>query len=326
MPVVRCSAVCTCVSCHRMWRLTLCFPLAAVLFSLLAYWQPQLLTGLKPAILPLLGIIMFGMGMTLTPASFASVFKRPGVIGTGLLLQYGLMPFIAWGLGYYLELPLAIVAGLVLVGSCPGGTASNVICYLARGDVALSITLTGCSTLLAVVMTPLLTWLYIGQRVPVPVSGMLLDILLIIILPVAAGLLMRRWLGAFTQSLERAFAPLSMLAIVIIIGIIVALNRDSLTEVASIVVLAVVLHNALGLIAGYGLARLSGYSAAVARTLAIEVGMQNSGLGVALAIKYFSPLSALPGALFSIWHNLSGALLAACWSRYSDGNHTHQPE
>lgn len=291
------------------------FPLGAILFSVLAYWQPHLLTGFKPAIMPLLGVVMFGMGMTLTPDNFLDAVKRPGVIGTGLVLQYGLMPLIAWGLGYALELPLAVVAGLVLVGACPGGTASNIICYLARGDVALSITLTSISTLLAIVMTPLLTWLYIGQRVPVPVTGMLLDILLIIVLPVLAGLLVRRWLQAYARYLEQWFAPLSMLAVILIIGIIVALNHDELSQTAMAVALAVILHNSLGLVAGYTLARLAGYSPVIARTLAIEVGMQNSGLGVALALKYFTPLSALPGALFSIWHNLSGALLAACWSR-----------
>lgn len=298
-----------------MWRAVFLFPVGAVLASALAYWQPQLLMGLEAAILPLLGVVMFGMGMTLTPASFAEVLQQPRIIGMGLLLQYGLMPLIAWLLGIMLDLPLAMVAGLVLVGACPGGTASNIICYLARGHVALSITLTACSTLLATLMTPLLTWVYIGQRVPVPVLDMLADILLIIVIPVLLGLLLRQRLGSRIRRLEAGFAPLSMLAVILIISIIVALNRDSLAHVAGLVAAAVVLHNGLGLAAGYGLARLAGYGPALARTLAIEVGMQNSGLGVALALKYFVPLSALPGALFSIWHNLSGALLAAWWSR-----------
>ena len=297
-----------------MWQPILYFPLAAILFSGFAYWQPHLLTGLRPAIMPLLGVVMFGMGMTLMPRNFLDVFQRPGVIATGLILQYALMPFIAWGLGYVLDLPLAVIAGLVLVGACPGGTASNIICYLARGDVALSITLTSMSTLLAVVLTPLLTWLYIGQLVPVPVIGMLLDILLIIILPVIAGLLFSYWLSGCSRYLEQWFAPLSMLAVILIIGIIVALNHDQIGRMGVTIAVAIMLHNILGLASGYTLARLRGYSPVIARTLAIEVGMQNSGLGVALALKYFTPLSALPGALFSIWHNLSGALLAACWS------------
>lgn len=292
-----------------------CFPLAAVLFSALAYWLPAWLVPLQPAILPLLAVVMFGMGLTLTPAHFIAVWRRPRLIGLGMLLQYGLMPLIAWGIGLLLDLPLAIIAGLVLVGSCPGGTASNVICYLARGDVALSITLTSVSTLLAVALTPLLTWLYIGQRVPVPVMGMLLDILTIIILPVLAGLLVRRWLPFGSRRIEAVFVPLSMVAVILIVGIIVALSRDQLAQMAWFIALAVLLHNSLGLAAGYALARLGGHAPAIARTLAIEVGMQNSGLGVALALKYFGPASALPGALFSIWHNISGALLAGWWSR-----------
>lgn len=297
-----------------MWNSVILFPLAALLFSALAYWQPAWLTPLQPAIVPLLGIVMFGMGMTLTPAHFTAVWKRPRIIGFGLLLQYGLMPLIAYVLGYLLDLPLVFVAGIVLVGTSPGGTASNVICYLARGDVALSIILTTVSTLLAIVMTPLLTWFYIGQRIPVPVVGMLIDILLIIILPVVAGLLARRWLGAWSQRVEALFVPLSMLAIILIIGIIVALSHEQLADVALVVVFAVALHNGLGLTAGYALARVAGYTPVIARTLAIEVGMQNSGLAVALALKYFGPASALPGALFSIWHNISGAFLAGWWS------------
>lgn len=302
------------------------FPLAALIFSGFAYWQPQWLIPLKATILPLLGVVMFGMGMTLTAKSFADVLKRPRIVMTGLLLQYGLMPLIAWLLAIMLDLPLALMAGLVLVGACPGGTASNIICYLARGHVALSITLTTCSTLLAVVMTPLLTWIYIGQRVPVPVISMLLDILFIIIVPVLLGLCLRHWLGSRVRQFEPWFAPLSMLAVVMIIGIIVALNRETLGQLAGLIAVAVILHNALGLAAGYGLARTLGYDPALARTLAIEVGMQNSGLGVALAMKYFTPLSALPGALFSIWHNLSGALLAAWWSGRQKGQMVYQPE
>ncbi len=312
------SKRCTCDGgCYDagMWNTIILFPLAALLFSALAYWQPAWLMPLQPAIVPLLGIVMFGMGMTLTPAHFTAIWKGPRVIGFGLLLQYGLMPFIAWGLGWLLDLPLAFVAGVILVGTCPGGTASNVICYLARGDVALSITLTTLSTLLAIVMTPLLTWFYIGQRIPVPVAGMLIDILLIIILPVTAGLLVRHWLGVRRSYLEVLFVPLSMLAIILIIGIIVALSHEQLADLALVMTLAVVLHNSLGLVAGYTLARVAGYKPAIARTLAIEVGMQNSGLAVALALKYFGPVSALPGALFSIWHNVSGAFLAGWWSR-----------
>lgn len=290
-------------------------PVGALLISVVACLAPELLIHLKPAIPPLLGLVMLGMGMTLRPHSFLAIFKRPAVIAVGLLMQYGLMPLTAWLLSMLLELPLAIGIGLVLVGTCPGGTASNVICYLARADVALSITLTTVSTLCAVVLTPLLAWAYIGQQVPVPIVAMIVDVLLIIVLPVVAGLVLRHWLGHGLQRVERVFPYVSMLAIVLIIGIIVALNQAQLENLATATAIAVIIHNALGLAGGYSLARLLGYDAKAAQTLAIEVGMQNSGLGVALALKYFSALSALPGALFSVWHNVTGALLAAWWGR-----------
>ena len=293
------------------------FPLAAVLGVLFALAWPQWLVGLKPAIVPLLGVVMLGMGVSLTLGHFARVLRRPGPILLGLALQYGIMPLAGWLIGLALGVPPALLVGLVLLGACPGGTASNVICYLARGDVALSITLTTLSTLAAVLLTPALTWLYVGQRVPVPVLDMLISIAEIILLPVALGLLLNRWLGARLDPVRRLFPLVSMGAIVLIIAIIVALNRDDLASLGLATALAVILHNGFGLLGGYWLARLLTRDQRVARTLAIEVGMQNSGLAVALAVKYFSPAAALPGALFSIWHNLSGSLLAAWWSRRS---------
>jgi BASS family bile acid:Na+ symporter len=212
-------------------------------------------------------------------------------------------------------LPAALMAGMVLVGASPGGTASNVICYLARGDVALSVILTSVSTLLAPLLTPALTWLYAGERVPVPAWDMVLSTAQVVLGPVALGLLARRLLGARGEVLQRVFPLVSVLAIVLIIAIIVALNQGRLGALGPAVLAAVVLHNGVGLAAGYGIARLAGLDAVRARTLGIEVGMQNSGLAVALAVKYFPAAAALPGAVFSIWHNLSGAALAAWWSR-----------
>jgi BASS family bile acid:Na+ symporter len=298
-----------------MQRITTLFPVWALLFSLLALWQPDWLTGLKPAIVPLLGVVMLGMGMTLTWQSFAAVLRRPQRIGLGLGLQYAVMPLAAWVIALALGLPPALTAGLVLVGASPGGTASNVVCYLARGDLALSITLTTASTLLAIVATPLLTWVYVGQQVPVPVLDMLVSIFKVVLLPVTVGVAVNSILGERLAPLKHLFPLLSVAAIVLIIAIVVALNQASLAQTGAPVALAVVLHNAVGLAAGYGLGRLATGDARTARTLAIEVGMQNSGLAVALAVKYFSTAAALPGALFSIWHNLSGSLLAAWWSR-----------
>jgi len=298
-------------------RITQLFPVWAIVLSLLAWLHPDLFIPARGAIVPLLGVVMFGMGLTLTPANFAGVLGRPGVVGLGVTLQYVVMPLAAWLIGHALGLPPALLAGLVLVGACPGGTASNVICYLARGDVALSITLTTVSTLLAVILTPALTWLYVGQTVPVPVAAMLWSIFKIVLLPVAGGVLVNRVAQGRLERLQHTFPLVSVAAIVFIIAVIVALNRDNLGSVGVTVASAVVLHNVVGFSAGYGLSRLLVCDRRTARTLAIEVGMQNSGLGVALAVKYFSAAAAVPGALFSVWHNLSGSLLAGWWSRRS---------
>lgn len=299
-------------------RAILLFPLLAIGFALLAWALPAPFAALKPAIPWLLALVMFGMGMTLRPADFGETLGRPGLIGLGLGLQFLVMPLAAWGVGEALGLSAALLAGLVLVGASPGGTASNVICYLARGDVALSITLTTLSTLLAVLATPLLTWLYVGQRIEVPVGPMLVSVAQIVLLPVALGVAANTLLGRRLATVQQVFPAVSIAAIVLIIAIVVALNAGRLAGLGALLLLAVILHNALGLAAGYAAGRLFGFDRRIARTLAIEVGMQNSGLAVALAAKYFAPAAALPGALFSVWHNLSGAALAAVWSRRGD--------
>ncbi len=296
-------------------RITSLFPLWALLFSVSAFFWPGIYVDMKPAIVPLLGVVMFGMGMTLTWSSFAEVLRRPKVIGVGVLLQFIVMPLTAWLIGTLLGLPLPLLVGLVLVGACPGGTASNVICYLARGDVALSITLTTCSTLLAALATPSLTWLYVGQQVPVPVLDMLWSVARIVLLPVSLGIVVNGLIGTRLQRVKSLFPLISVLAIVVIIAIVVALNQTRLSTIGPAVAIAVVLHNSVGLAGGYWISRLLGWDERICRTIAIEVGMQNSGLGVALAVKYFSAVAAVPGALFSIWHNISGSMLASYWSR-----------
>lgn len=301
-------------------RLIQLFPVWAVVLSVIAYQQPQLFTPLREAIVPLLSIVMFGMGLTLTPANFAEVLSRPRLVAIGVGLQFGAMPLAAWLIGYALGLPPALLAGLVLVGACPGGTASNVICYLARGDVALSITLTTVSTLVAVLLTPALTWLYVGQTVPVPVVAMLWSICTIVLLPVAGGVLINRVAHDRLGPARQVFPLISVMAIVLIIAVIVALNVENLARIGLAVTAAVMLHNLAGLASGYGISRLLGCGRREARTIAIEVGMQNSGLGVALAVKYFSAVAAVPGALFSVWHNLSGSVLAGWWSRREAGS------
>lgn len=297
-----------------MLRAVQAFPLWALLFALLAWRQPAMFAGGRDLIVPLLSLVMFGMGLTLTMADFARVARMPVLILCGLLLQYTVMPVSALIIGNLLALEPMLLVGMILVGASPGGTASNVICYLARGNVALSITLTACSTVLAVLLTPLLTEALVDARIDVQGTAMLLSILQMIILPVAAGIALNHFFGRRIAPLQPLFPLLSVAAIVLIIAIIIALNAGRLDQAGIKPLLAVALHNGIGLAAGYGIARLVGFGDAERRTLAIEVGMQNSGLAVALAVKYFSSAAALPGALFSIWHNLSGSLLAAYWS------------
>jgi len=273
------------------------FPVWALLLSGIAILVPQLFTPLAPAIVPLLGVVMFGMGTTLEPASFRAVLERPGDLAVGTALQFGLMPLTAWAVARGLGLDAELAAGLILVGACPGGTASNVICYLARADVAFSIALTTVSTLLAVVATPLLTELYAGRIIEVRTAAMIVSIVKIVLVPVALGVAVNRLAGRRLDPLRGGFPLLSMAAIVVIIAIIIAASRDRLAELSAVVVLAVALHNGVGLAAGYWIARALGMDRARCRTLAIEVGMQNSGLGVALAVKYLGTVAALA----SLW-------------------------
>ena len=291
------------------------FPLLAAGMALAAYSWPQLFAPGRDLIAPLLGVVMLGMGLTLKPQDFRRILLRPRAIATGVGLQFLLMPLLAWALALAFAFPPELLAGMVLVGACPGGTASNVIAYLARADVALSVTLTTATTLLSVFLTPALTWAYAGAAVPVPAGDMLSTILYIIVIPVAAGVMAARWLPGFARRVMPALPMVSAGAIVIIIAIVVALNRAELAHAGLLIAVAVMLHNLSGFGSGYLLARLLKADTTEARTIAIEVGMQNSGLAVALAVKYFAAQAALPAAIFSIWHNLAGAALAAYWAR-----------
>jgi BASS family bile acid:Na+ symporter len=294
--------------------LTRLFPLLAIVVGVLAYAAPSVFASYDWAIVLLLIVIMFAMGLTLTVDDFRRVARQPAAVGLGVLLQYTVMPLAAVVVGYVLSLTPELMAGLVLLGGCPGGTASNVICYLARANVALSVTLTLVSTLVAVVATPLLTWLLLDRYVPVDLAGMLLSMVQIVLLPVILGVALNHALGERIAKIRLLLPAVAIAAILAAIAIIVALNRPQLASVALAVVAAVVLHNLIGFAAGYAIPRWLGFDRLTCRTLSIEVGMQNSGLSVALAVKYFSPLSALPGAIFSIWHNIGGAVLAGYWA------------
>ena len=233
----------------------------------------------------------------------------------GVLLQFILMPLLAVVLAKMFGLSNQLTAGLVLIGCCAGGTASNVISYLARADLALSISMTVCSTLVGVIATPLLTGFYLSTTVDVDTTGMLVSIVQIVLIPVLMGVMLNHLFPAFIRPVTPQLPTLSILIILTIIAIVVALNSDSLLEIGAPTLVAVVLHNLGGMCGGFYLSRMLGFDTRQSHTIAVEVGMQNSGLGVALALEFFSATAALPGALFSVWHNISGSLLASQWSR-----------
>ena len=309
-------------------KFTALFPLWAVLLSAVAYVYPEYFAPHQGLIVPFLSLIMLGMGVTLSVDSFLGVFKRPKVILLGTLMQYSIMPLAAWIVCLVLKLPPDLAAGVILLGCCPGGTASNVISYLAKADVALSIVLTSVSTMLAFLATPFLTWLFIGRTVNVDVMGMLTSVVNIVVVPVVLGLLISHFFEKQIAPVKEIFPAISAAAIVIIIAVIIGTNSENLARSGPLVLLAVIMHNGLGLAGGYWVSKALKLSEIEARTIAIEVGMQNSGLSVALAIKHFTAVAALPGAVFSIWHNLSGALLAGYWSKKSmpDTDKSEQPK
>lgn len=272
------------------------------------------------AINPMLGLIMFGMGLTLKPEDFRVVFSRPKDVLIGCLAQFTIMPLMAWLLTRTFALPADLALGVILVGCCPGGTASNVITYLAKGDLALSVGMTATSTLLAPLMTPLLTWLMAGTFVQVDAWGMLLSIVYVVIAPIVAGFLIQKYLPTFTRHAVAYLPAFSSVMITLTVGIVVGHNAERLLNSGLIILLVVILHNLSGLALGYGIGRLLGLSHSKRAAISIEVGMQNSGLACSLATLHFAsaPLATIPGAFFSVWHNISGALVAKLYSMQED--------
>ena len=287
--------------------------------ALLSFAFPQLLQQVRPTVINyLLGVVMFGMGLTLNLQDFKIVFSRPRDVIIGCLAQFTVMPLLAWGLSRLFSLDEALALGVILVGCCPGGTASNVITYLAKGDLALSVGMTGVSTLLAPFLTPLLTWALAGKSVNVDVIGMLLSILWVVILPIAIGLIVKWIWPKFTEKATDYLPAFSSIAIALIVAIIISANADKLLAGGLLIIVVVMLHNICGLGLGYLIGCLLGLSVSKKRAISIEVGMQNSGLASSLATIHFAayPLATIPGAIFSVWHNLSGAAVAYLYRRF----------
>lgn len=266
---------------------------------------------------PMLGVIMFGMGLTLSPHDFRLVLSRPKDILIGCMAQFTIMPLLAWLLASTFSLPKELALGVILVGCCPGGTASNVITYLAKGDLALSVGMTATSTLLAPILTPLLVWLMAGTMVHVNTLGMLQSIVYVVIAPIIGGLLCQRFLPRLTQRVTPYLPAFSSIVIATVVGIIVSHNASRLMVGGMLVLVVVILHNLLGLVLGFSIGRLLRLQNAKCVALSIEVGMQNSGLASSLAVLHFAafPMATIPGAIFSVWHNISGTLAAKLYQR-----------
>ncbi len=281
--------------------------------------SPALPTVVAPGTLisVLLGVVMFGMGLATRLEDFKVVFSRPKDIAIGCATQFTVMPALAWALARLFGLDEALTIGVVLVGCCPGGTASNVMTYLAKGDLALSVGMTGVSTILAPFLTPALTLLLAGKTVKVDACGMFIGILWVVILPICLGFAAKRFCPKATNRVIRFMPMVSSVAIVVIIALVLAANMDRLATGGLAVFLVVILHNLCGLALGYLIAFALRLAEPKRRALCIEVGMQNSGLAASLAAAHFAayPMAAVPGAIFSVWHNISGALVARCFAR-----------
>lgn len=305
----------------RLERLANAFPLWVTAACGLALVAPGLFSWFDgPLIVGGLGVIMLGMGMTLTPADFAAIARRPAAVMAGVVAQYLIMPAAGWAVATGMGLPTPFAVGLMLVACCPGGTASNVVSYIARADVALSVTMTTFSTLVAVVLTPLLTEALAGTLVEVDTFGLFVSTLQVVVLPVTVGVLLNRFAPRVVERVLPAAPLVSVVAIALICGSIVGQNADAVRRSGPRLLVAIGLVHSLGFGLGYVFAHVLGFSKTVSRTISIETGMQNSGLGAFLARRHFpaEPLTAVPAAISAVVHSVLGSLLAAVWRRRPD--------
>ncbi|MBR6336680.1 MAG: bile acid:sodium symporter family protein [Ruminococcus sp.] len=266
----------------------------------------------------LLMAVMFGMGLTMKAEDFGVVFSRPKDMIIGCTAQFLIMPLLAFALGKGFGLEKELLVGVILVGTCPGGTSSNVITYLSKGDVALSVGMTSVNTLLAPVLTPALTYLLLRTSVDVDIKAMFISIIQVVIIPIGLGLLINRFFGKVTQKAKDILPTVSVTAICLIIAAVVSHNSERILSTGAVIFVVVILHNLLG----YGCGLLTGtlfkMDTPRKKAVSVEIGMQNSGLATTLAASAFPDLSmaTVPGAIFSVWHNISGALLAGVFRRF----------
>lgn len=295
-----------------------------ILVAAVSLFQPWTFKWAAPKITILLGIVMFGMGMTLRLRDFRLVFQRPRDVFVGALAQFTIMPGLAWLLAKGFGLPPELAAGVILVGTCPGGTSSNVMTYLARGDVALSVSMTMTTTILAPVVTPLLTWWLAGEWVDISLSAMMMSIVQVVILPILLGIVINTFFEKTVQKLVKLLPLVSVIAIVLIVGGVVSVSSQRIMETGLLIMLVVILHNLLGYSLGFGIAKMLHMDLAKVKAISIEVGMQNSGLATSLAMLHFGAAAAIPGAIFSVWHNISGSLAANYLASRINRENQHQ--
>ena len=265
----------------------------------------------------LLMIVMFGMGLTMKAEDFAVVFARPKDLVIGCIAQFVIMPALAFGLGMLFGVEKELLVGIVLVGTCPGGTSSNVITYLSRGDTALSVGMTSVNTLLAPFLTPALTYLYLRTSVTVNMKAMFISIIQVVLIPIALGILINHFIGEKTERVKDLLPTVSVAAICLIIAAVVSHNSEKIMTTGIIIFVIVILHNLLGYLCGYLIGLLFKMDTPRKKAVSIEIGMQNSGLATTLAVSAFPDLTmaTVPGAIFSVWHNISGAILAGIYRR-----------
>lgn len=291
------------------------FALWVLVFAALGFLMPELFRQLTPWIVTLLGIIMFGMGLTISAKDFGEVLRRPRDVGLGVLSQFLIMPLLAVVLTRIIPMPPEVAAGVILVGCCPGGTSSNVMTYLAKGDTALSVACTSVTTLLAPVVTPFLVLMLASEYLPVDAWAMFQSIVKVVLIPLALGFLAQRLVPGLVRSALPVLPLVSVTGIVLIVAAVVGASQAAIAQSGLMIFAVVVLHNGLGYLIGFLLGWAAGLSLARRKAIAIETGMQNSGLAAALATAYFSPVAAVPAAIFSVWHNISGAIAASVMAR-----------
>jgi bile acid:Na+ symporter, BASS family len=291
------------------------FAVWVLLFAALSFFWPSAFTWIAPHISLLLGIIMFGMGLTLSTGDFKEVFRRPKDVAIGVIGQFLIMPILAFLLAKGLQLPPEIAVGVILVGCCPGGTSSNVMTFLAKGDVPLSVTITSVTTLLAPVVTPALILLLASEWIPVDPASLFVSIVKIVIIPIVLGVIIKKLFNRQAQASVKVLPLVSIIGIVAIVAAVVSVNQQNIAKTGLLIFAVVILHNILGYLVGYLFGKLFKMDLSKKKAVAIEVGMQNSGLGAAIASAHFSPLSAVPSAIFSVWHNISGPILATLFNR-----------